>query len=185
MWSNVERYKAKVLFAEDEAEKRAIEGIKTLEKAFGSTLNAHQELILANARIESTQAAYRAAVKRAEVGSYVLANLQQFMEPLAIETVDKLNSSLRENILKQGQVRRQLFQLREQADKSLKDWYRTRQSRLDWIDFLYFSVGVSTTTTFGDIVPNSRLARLLVLFQLVVSVLLVGYLVGHLASRPR
>ncbi|MEM8639624.1 MAG: hypothetical protein AAGG51_12530 [Cyanobacteria bacterium P01_G01_bin.54] len=56
-------------------------------------------------------------------------------------------------------------------NKSLDSWYSARVSALGRIDFLYYSIGISTTTTFGDIVANSHFIRLAVSIQLVLSVI--------------
>jgi hypothetical protein len=45
----------------------------------------------------------------------------------------------------------------------------------DFADFLYFSVVTQSTVGYGDIVPNTRRARLLVALQLLVGVFITGF----------
>ncbi len=182
MWSNVDRYKAKTLAPEEATERTAAERLARLEQLFGPNPNPQQSVQIADARVATAHASYGTAVKRAEVADYVLRNLGAFSEPEARVAVASIADSLREITSRQGELDKKLGEIRAQAYEALRQWYVARQARLDWIDFVYFSVGVSTTTTFGDIVPNSRIARVAVLVQLVVSVLVVGYLVSVLTA---
>ncbi|MGF0540393.1 ion channel [Agrobacterium sp. ES01] len=62
--------------------------------------------------------------------------------------------------------------------------YRNSQrSVLNIGDFLYFSVGSATTATFGDIAPNYWVVRLLVCFQVLVSLVSLNIWINRLVSR--
>jgi len=64
------------------------------------------------------------------------------------------------------------------------DYRDASASRLNYGDFLYFSVGAATTATFGDIAPNSTLVRMLVCLQVLISIGFTGVVVSELvASR--
>jgi hypothetical protein len=58
---------------------------------------------------------------------------------------------------------------------------RVLSSSLNYLDFLYFSTITATTVGYGDISPNGRIARLIVMLQSLLSVIFVGYLV-HLVT---
>lgn len=47
-------------------------------------------------------------------------------------------------------------------------------SKVGWVDFWFYSVGISTTTTFGDLVPNNKSTKLLVSLQLLICVFILG-----------
>jgi hypothetical protein len=183
LWANVERYKTAALAAETTNSKKASDFVTSLERQFGTAPNPYQAIAIANARVALAEARYREALKTAEVGDYVLRHLGSFADPKLADETRRLDDSLRENSQHQSELERQVRDLRGRAYSALRAWYTARQQRLAWVDFLYFSVGVSTTTTFGDIVSNSRLARVAVLLQLVLSVLIVGYLVSLLSPR--
>jgi len=56
-------------------------------------------------------------------------------------------------------------------------------------DFLYFSLITQTTSSYGDIMPNSRCVRILVSIQLLLSLILVvfvvaGYSTGNSEEKP-
>lgn len=184
LWSNVEKYKQKAVAAESAAVERA----KTVADALAATAQRSPSpaaaIAAANARVDLAKAQYALAVRQADAAEYVLHHLWELADPDTALKFDATEAKLETLRKEQNDLIRRLGDLRGQAFKRLEDWYSTRTGRLQWIDFLYFSVGVSTTTTFGDIVPNSRLVRVFVLTQLIFSVLLVGYFVS-LLGRPR
>jgi hypothetical protein len=58
-----------------------------------------------------------------------------------------------------------------------------RIDRVGFLDFVYFSIGVATGTTFGDIVPNHVFTRSIVAVQLLTSIIIVGFFVNSLSPR--
>lgn len=178
MWSNVEKYKTSAWAPEQKEVQRQTALVAALEQQFGIDPPSHQAIVLAEARVVLAHARYREAVKMAEVGEYVLRNLVSFSDSAATSEAGRVDEQLRTNATRQNELSARLSNIRKRAHDNLDSWYSARRDRLLWIDFLYFSVGVSTTTTFGDIIPNSRKARIFVLSQLVLSVFLVGYLVS-------
>jgi hypothetical protein len=57
------------------------------------------------------------------------------------------------------------------------------KGNLGLIDFCYFSAITMTTVGYGDILPNSRLVRLVVMFQTLVGVFYVGFALTFLWPR--
>lgn len=178
IWANVERYKSSAGAEERSESQKQADLVAALKKRFGPDPPSHQAIVLAEARVSLAHARYREAVKSAEVGDFVLKNLGTFADSVSSSEIRRLEELLKDKTQRQTALSARLSDVRKRAQDSLQSWYATRQPRLLWIDFIYFSVGVSTTTTFGDIIPNSRTARIFVMTQLVVSVLLVGYLVS-------
>jgi len=60
----------------------------------------------------------------------------------------------------------------------LETWDKERLARLTYFDFLYFSMGVATSNTFGDIIPNDRVVRFVIVVQLLLSLTLVGLFIN-------
>lgn len=183
MWANVERYKTSAAAEEQKEAQRQADLVAALEERFGPNPPSHQAIVLADARVSLAHARYREALMAAAIGEFVLKNLGTFADAARSSEIGRLDDLLRDNSRRQTELSNRLSGVRKQAYDSLQSWYAARQSRLLWIDFLYFSVGVSTTTTFGDIIPNSRSARVAVMTQLVISVLLVGYLISLIGPR--
>lgn len=182
LWSNVEKYKKEAIKAEVAAVERATLTSEALANASQQTPSPVAAIAAAKANVELAKAKYALAVRQAEVGEYVLGHLREFADPEATAQFDATEAKLGAMRQKQLELTGTLAKVRGQAFSRLEDWHAKRTARLEWIDFVYFSVGVSTTTTFGDIVPNSRSIRVIVLVQLVFSILLVGYLVSLLGS---
>ncbi|EKY32152.1 potassium channel family protein [Vibrio cholerae] len=55
-------------------------------------------------------------------------------------------------------------------------------NRLSFFDFLFYSIGISTTTTFGDITPNDSGVRILISIQLVSCVFIISGLIGSILN---
>ncbi|MGL1031795.1 ion channel [Vibrio vulnificus] len=58
-------------------------------------------------------------------------------------------------------------------------------NRLSFFDFLFYSVGISTTTTFGDITPNSSGVRILISMQLISCMFIISGLIGSVLNATR
>lgn len=185
LWANVERYKADAIKSQAADVEAAASVFAALKKAADVSGSPTAALAAANAKVKLATAEYVLAVRRAESADYVIHHLRELADQNTIAQLDASNARLSEISQKQLRLTSQLADIRSRAHSRLREWYAGRASRLEWIDFLYFSTGVSTTTTFGDIVPNSRTVRVLVLLQLILSILVVGYLVSELtAGKP-
>lgn len=81
----------------------------------------------------------------------------------------------------------QLFS--DDLEKALKE-HRRRLSTLSgdspevwtYLDFLYFSTITQTTVGYGDILPNSTRVRVIVILQILVGLLIVGFVINYVVS---
>lgn len=181
--TSVEKYKRNAVSAESAAVERATESANALVSAAQISPSLTMAIAAANANVELATARYALAIREAEVGDYVLHHLREFADPDTTAKLEATEAKLATEREEQLALVGRLADLRVEAFNRLGDWYSKRTARLRWIDFWYFSIGVSTTATFGDIVPNSRMVRLFVLAQSVFSVLMVGYFVSLLGRR--
>lgn len=62
------------------------------------------------------------------------------------------------------------------------DYHSKRFDKLNYWDFLYFSAGTATSSNFGDILPNTRIIRVVVLVQILLSLVIFGWLICLLNS---
>lgn len=58
-------------------------------------------------------------------------------------------------------------------------WANDESSDKNWTDYMYFSVSTASTTGFGDIVPKTKLCRLVVSIQQICSVFIISILLIH------
>ncbi len=82
------------------------------------------------------------------------------------------------------EVTDQLDTVRNAERGLLESWERDRLNRLSYFDFLYFSMGVATANTFGDLIPNDRVVRFVIVIQLILCLTLVGLFVNSVSSPP-
>lgn len=179
---NVDAYTYRQLAGERMEVRRRASLVESLERQFGNNPPNHQAIVLAEARVALAHARYQEVLKDADVAEYVLKNFSQFADSSAVAEVERLQAQLQGNEERQRALRESILNVRRQALENMKNWYHARQGRLSCLDFLYFSVGVSTTTTFGDIIPNSRAARMIALSQLILSIFIVGFLVSRVGN---
>jgi Ion channel. len=139
-------------------------------------------LKIAQARLDAAHASYLAAVKKSEVSNYIVDNLGLFADQEHILEVTRISIARSNSISKEVALAKEIYDIHQNAWNELSKWHEARKARLEFLDFIYFSVGVSTTTTFGDITPNSRGARVAVLLQLTLSLLLLGLIVTRIST---
>ena len=67
--------------------------------------------------------------------------------------------------------------------KNSRQWYENSwkvreilRKKVTWIDFFYYSLGIATTTTFGDLVANDLFTKFLSAVELLLCLALVTYL---------
>lgn len=83
------------------------------------------------------------------------------------EGSDEVSSSLKRLL---GSLRDERIELSSAVKESLLG-----QPDLDLFDFVYFSAVTMTTLGYGDVIPNGRLSRLLVVVQTLAGVFFLGY----------
>lgn len=183
LWDNVRKFQIKETQQTDDDVRAAELELNQLEELSARQPSSNLAIAVANSKVKVAQASYQAAVKRAETGEYILKNLRNLADPSTTAKMDSLQEQIASASGLHNELSDQLRKIRSKAYDRQQEWYLARTSRLDWLDFLYFSIGVSTTTTFGDIVPNIRAVRMVVLLQLIGSIFIVGYLVNSSISR--
>ena len=67
----------------------------------------------------------------------------------------------------------------------LQDWDAGRVDRLTYLDFLYFSMGVATSNTFGDMIPNDRAIRFIIIVQIIFCLIVLGLFINSLSLVPQ
>lgn len=185
MWKEAEEYRAKVVVPEKAAVSEAKKLVRRLQLIADSSRSPENLVTLANAKYALAEANLALALKEAEASDFVLKNLRSFGDLKALAEANSIRERLLQLSQRDFEANGELGDLRAKGNEVLGKWRSQRADRLGWIDFVYFSLGVSTSTTFGDVIPNSRLIRVAVLVQLVVSLILVGILVSRMADSSR
>jgi hypothetical protein len=98
-------------------------------------------------------------------------------------TYRKLTESLRKASVQEGISQVMYPFVGRKSFETIQELEAQRLQKVTFQDFIYFSAGIATTVTFGDIIPNNRQVRGIVTFQLFVSVLFIS-IIGSLFSDP-
>jgi ion channel len=132
-----------------------------------------------NAIQEASATADRAMADAAAAHDFSIDSLlSQSTKTTHLADLDKAISAETSLRTRQLQVTDEIRTLRGTLRSLLETWEKQRLSRLSYFDFLYFSMGVATSNTFGDLIPNERVVRFVIITQLVLSLTLVGRFVN-------
>jgi hypothetical protein len=112
----------------------------------------------------------------------ITSDLSRFTKTSALPKLDDVISRHNEMQNKYLKAAEQITNLRQQQRSLIEKWEKDRLARLTFLDFVYFSMGVATTNTFGDIIPNDKIIRAIIVAQLVSSIVLVGLFVNAVAT---
>ena len=129
----------------------------------------------ANAKLEYAR-------KWAEIESRIMENYDLLGGPIGESFLQKNDEfiKMRIEMSEDEQSRREI----SSRIRSLSHYFHlNRRNAVTFWDFLYYSICVGTTVSFGDIAPNSGWTRFLAVFELLLCVCLVAYILGFL--RPR
>jgi len=176
MWENARKYEKKQKELEVyKTEKELAEEIKLLESlAKENAWNISYGVIIANKRVELANVRVITAKKDYETSSYILKNIGSFSDSKIINRIRDLENNLEEIKALQEMSDSKVGEIRNTMYTYLREWTKERADALSFTDFFYYSIGISTTTTFGDITANSSLIRAFVSLQLFLSVFIMG-----------
>jgi ion channel len=158
-----------------------IEGLKEFRPSSSSEEDSPLDLPIAEMNVDLARKNYEIATKRLAIADKVVSDFGSFAEPGDLATYTKLQNQATEVRNRLEDIGNRESNLRERIYSLHQRWNKERTPRLGLGDFFYFSIGVSTTVTFGDITPNHYGVRALVTIQILVSVLLVGMFLNSLA----
>ena len=131
---------------------------------------------LAGLRVEKAHQAYLNS-------EFILSNLGSFMSQETRDRYAELNQRESDAYKERYQLESRMRDARSITLDKVEKHIRDYRNKLSIVDFFYFSIGISTTTTFGDIVANDRLVRAIVSFQLIICIFIIGGFVNSVIVR--
>lgn len=137
----------------------------------------------ANLRVKLAELRVVQAEQTAEAYSYFINNIGQFGDPELMNQIDKLHDTTQAQARERQKASMELMQKRSELIHVAQTWRKQRLDAVSWLDFLFFSIGISTTTTYGDVVGNSRLVRSLIAAQLLICVFVMAGFVSSVVSK--
>lgn len=123
------------------------------------------------------------ATKERDALSYIIEHYQAFIpanqtEPFWHYTNERITLLL--------SVQRLELERQEQVTKIrgiVNRFHNNRISSAGFLEFLYYSICVSTTVSFGDIAPNNGLTRFLAIMELLLCMVIVGFILDGIIRR--
>lgn len=76
-----------------------------------------------------------------------------------------------------------LSSIRQEYMSAFSDLKKTLFSTINPLDFIFYSLGIATTTTFGDFTANSIFIKILTSLELIFGIFLIARLVGNLQKK--
>lgn len=123
------------------------------------------------------------ATKERDVLNYINRNYQAF---IPVNQIDTFLYYANERI----RLRSNVQNLKIERDKQVTNirgivnrFHNNRISSVGFLEFLYYSICVSTTVSFGDISPNNGLTRFLAIVELLWCIVIVGFILDGVIRR--
>lgn len=185
MMANGERYRQDVTAEAS----RSVADAERVLKAFSESGSPVREttplygVAEANLRVKVAELRVVQAEQVAEAYRYFTSNIGQFGDPELTARMDELHAKSQAQALERQQASEDLMQQRKKLIAVAQSWREKRLEAVSWEDFLFFSIGISTTTTYGDVVGNSKLVRSLIAAQLLICVFVMAGFVSSVVSR--
>ncbi|HBR2611629.1 TPA: two pore domain potassium channel family protein [Klebsiella pneumoniae] len=155
-------------------------------KAILSQKNKIQEsqfnIMLADKNIEISKIKLRIATLERDVLEYVLSHAGDFNDPTIVSELNTTNKIIDDARSKLIVNNKKIIKIKNNVQDLLS---KRQKEDLNFWDFAFYSIGISTTTTFGDLVANSRLIRMLVCIQLLLSILVLANVTQRFLSKNK
>lgn len=138
------------------------------------------ELLLEGKYVELANLQVAYAKKAAEVATYVVEHFSSFIPDSLLDNLGQLSDEetlLTTEIQSLENKRREVS---SDIEKSIKMFHQNRRDVVGFGDFLYYSVCVSTTVSFGDIAPNDGWTRFTAILELLSCLILVGVIIDKI-----
>ncbi len=141
------------------------------------------QLIIKGKYVELAQLEYEYAVEKESLHKYVIENWGGFVKDSLKEEISRLYSLQRFTLCHKQEVEKCRRSIVDTIRTMTNKFHQNRLASVNYMDFVYYSICVSTTVSFGDIVPNNSFSRLLAILELLVCMVLLGCIVDDLKNR--
>lgn len=152
---------------------------------FSQKNKAHKsqfDILLADKNVEISEVKLRIATARYDALEYVLSHAGNFNDPKLVSELNIANKIIDDTRSKLIINNKRIVEIRNKVQDLLS---KRQKEDLNFWDFIFYSIGISTTTTFGDLVANSRLIRMLVCIQLLLSILVLANVTQSFLSKNK
>ena len=131
------------------------------------------EMIIQGKLVELANLQYEYAKKNAQVQSYINTHYGSLIpESLSLQISYHYGNFVRVilEIIDLEDARRSVISKIRDSNMA---FHKNRMESVDFMDFIYYSICVSTTVSFGDIAPNDGKTRFVAVLELLICIILV------------
>ncbi len=133
------------------------------------------EVDIAKKRVELAKINQEKIAKELELTSRLLSDPSFLDDDSLKKKLEENNKKLSNLKTEQSDLERKYINFEKKVLEFNKSYHEERRKILNFEDFLFYSFGIATTTTFGDIIANSKEVRRIVSIQLLGSVVIVAW----------
>lgn len=141
------------------------------------------KMVLEGKYVELAELEYDLAKKNAEVRKYLDRNYHFFIPDSLRHAIREQNEASINIPMEIQNYEQQRRDVSRHIKNEVSKFHENRRESVGLVDFLYYSVCVSTTVSFGDIAPNSGLTRIVAIMELLLCILLVGIVLDKINKK--
>lgn len=142
-------------------------------------------MIIEGKYVEMAQLQYEYAKGNAEIQSMIGQYIGNFIPDNLSRQIRKCNEDYLEITIEIQELEQQRRDVSSRIRNLIVDFHENRRDAVGFLDFLYYSICVSTTVSFGDIAPNSGLTRVIAIIELLFCIIIVGIIANRIINSSR
>lgn len=164
------------------------DSLRTRVKLLNELINAagKNELTKANLIVDKANLDVKIAEIEVNSAEYILKNYGSFQDPVLARKFEYLDSISRlidfHLVFKEEEAIRncdyKIYELLNRAQDAF-------ESRITFLDMLLFSASNASTVTYGDIVPNDNISRIILFFQAILCIILIAYVADSIINKVK
>lgn len=147
--------------------------------------NDRTEMIINRKFVELAKLEQEYAEQSAKISSYVVEKWGTFLP----DSISDRITILHEEYMMLNNQKTILEDARRKVSSKIRDsiisFHQNRHDSVNYWDFLYYSICVSTTVSFGDIAPNNEETRIVSILELLTCIILIGYIVSLFQNKMK
>lgn len=151
--------------------------LKTIDFMVTKKGNPNIDVAIANEQVKIAYIKLRIVSIELDIGNIALRNNSLFADKELALKRDSLYSEYLTNSDSISIFSNSLKRLNREIYTLTKKYHANRIEKVSYWDFLYFSILASTSNNFGDMTPNSKNIKIVICFQILFSIFLIGVLV--------
>ena len=146
-----------------------------------NNLNESQiNIMLADKDVEIAEINLQLATIDHDVHVYILSHIGDFNDAVITDELNAVNKEINNTRAQLINNEKRIIELRNNMQSMLQ---KLKKGDLNFCDFLFYSIGIATTTTFGDLLANSRVIRMIVCIQLLLSIVVLANVTQNFLSK--